>query len=251
MQVATYSDQALRDFIFATHADTADCVSYHQTLLLTGAVPGVPDRGDYVSHTQPLENGVTPYLSSADAAAVYQLQYANACPWILASPGPLNDMDPAAAAAACASFGGGILTRGLAAAVREYLRRAVLVADTRLRMRLYFDAEHASGAGAVEPKASYNYSVDTDCTGGCWSATSYSLNGVTVRPRRHGVRRARSEGACRARNGVVARGLIVCKGSRAMYCVGSSAARGPHLARACRGVCAATCWGFTHAPRVS
>jgi hypothetical protein len=165
-----------RGFLTVQHdtlTDTADCILFHQELLMFGTHE-IEDRGDYPPFTPVMETGSQPLLSDAVNADLYVAQYSNACPFISSQTESTTDMP------GCESFSNGIIKQGLEVAVTEYVRRSRVLADRRLRARIL--KGDPDGAGYIIDVKVYNYSAD-ECldAGGCW-AIDDAADGRAVSP---------------------------------------------------------------------
>lgn len=152
--------------------DTADCIEYQQHLLLFGDTTGGP-RGEYDEFTPIIETGRSPLLNDIENEWVYSSQFGNACPFIQSATSSSTDLE------GCESFSDGIMKQGLIVAAQEYVRRARMLLDRRMRARLLEGSSTPSinpdASGYIIPVSKYNYSVD-DCTVGCFDLLSSGLN---------------------------------------------------------------------------
>jgi len=156
-------DRAFLHEELMTTKDSFQCIAYHQELLLFGTVDPNEDQGEYPPYTPVMETGAQPLLDDATNKALYDVQFSNACPFIVSETSSTSDM------AGCEKFSNGILKQGIQVAVTEYLRRARTILDRRQRaLILQGDPD---GNGYVVDFKAYNYTAD-ECDGPCWSSST-------------------------------------------------------------------------------
>lgn len=169
------ADRSYMANTFGFVVDTADCIQYWQRLMQYGAdsVQDAEVRAEYARVLPVVETGTSPYLSTDGNAAVYDLMFTNACPYLAQALGSGFDL------ARCQAFGSGILTQGLQAGVLEYTRRVSMLAHQRMRMRTVINdtAWHAF----LLPESSYNYSADS-CGDKCMDVQMYEDNTHIIGP---------------------------------------------------------------------
>ena len=155
-------DRAFLHEELMTTKDSFQCIAYHQELLLFGTVDPNEDQGEYPPYTPVMETGAQPLLDDATNKALYDVQFSNACPFIVGETDSTSDM------AGCEKFSNGILKQGIQVAVTEYLRRARTILDRRQRaLILQGDPD---GNGYIIDFKAYNYTAD-ECDGPCWSSS--------------------------------------------------------------------------------
>lgn len=142
---------------FDTLKDSRDCVAYWERLLQFGSHEE-EERGPSAAATPVVETGSFWLFDQPTNDDIYNLLFANACPYLTTLAAGRFDT------ARCEAFGGGILKQGLAATVAEFSRRATVIGDRRVRTKLIVNDTQMNGF--IVPTASYNYTADQQCTHG-------------------------------------------------------------------------------------
>jgi hypothetical protein len=106
-----------------------------------------------------------PTFSPAENSNLYSAQHSDACPWIASTSDaypPFSATVQPGTVEQCRAFSAGLLTRGLAPAALTYMNRVDLMAQRRMRARLFNVPPGAPrlGLGVLLPADSYNFTAD-------------------------------------------------------------------------------------------
>lgn len=156
--IMTHNDRPFFLVQLFASMDTVDCVRYHQQVLLYGVAEEEP-RGAYALQTDVMETGEYPLLEKDINDVIFATQFTSMCPLVASLSGG------SVALSECEAFSNGLLTRGLAVTLSEFMGRAEAVLDRRRRVRI----QEGTLDGWVIPVRSYPYANDTCGDEGCFN----------------------------------------------------------------------------------
>lgn len=141
-------------YIITTYHSTLreyESVVWHSRLLGLGMPPNKLPDTDYAQYTPPVENGVPSVLSPSLTALVNKAAFGNACEF-------LASVRPGFNVSACEAFNGGVMKRGLNAAIQQWYLNAQEAGERQVRGQ--FIVGHLfEGAAWSIPQSIFNYST--------------------------------------------------------------------------------------------
>lgn len=141
-------------YIITTYHSTLreyESVVWHSRLLGLGVPPTQLPDTDYASFTSPVENGVQSILSPSLTALVNKAAFGNACEFLASVRQGFN-------VSACEAFNGGVMKRGLNAAIQQWFLNAQEAGERQIRGQ-FIIGHLFEGAGWSIPQDVFNYST--------------------------------------------------------------------------------------------
>lgn len=151
-------------YIITTYHSTLreyETVVWHSRLLGLGMPPTKLPDTDYAPYTPPVENGVQTILSPSLTALVNKAAFGNACEFLASVRTGFN-------VSACEAFNGGVMKRGLNAAIQQWFLNAQEAGERQIRGQ--FIVNHLfEGAAWSIPQDIFNYSTAVRHGGLSWA----------------------------------------------------------------------------------